>query len=93
MDKCRFSETLSDNYWIEGQEFDRKRCPCGHIFRLNDGKAFPDHEPEPEKKAPHKPLTKDRDRADGRPHRRRYIKDRLLEKPRQLISMRMMNRL
>lgn len=45
--ECIHSGEVADNYWIEGSGFLRKRCPCGREFDLEDGKAFPEHEPQP----------------------------------------------
>ena len=66
---CIHSGLLADEYWIEGSRFTRKRCPCGKIFDLEDGKAFPDHEPQPLGRPRPKRKNSGRERS-GREQRR-----------------------
>jgi hypothetical protein len=47
MDDCKLSNRPSDEYWIEGRDFDWKKCVCGKIYRLKDNEAFPPHKPKP----------------------------------------------
>jgi len=52
MDDCRLSNRPSDAYWIEGRDFDWKKCECGQIFRLKDNEVFPPHKPKPLRRTP-----------------------------------------
>jgi hypothetical protein len=63
MDDCRLSNQPSEEYWIEGREFDWKKCECGQMFRLKDNEAFPPHKPKLLKKTTSNHLRADKSRS------------------------------